>query len=118
MGEKVAIFLFAGSETPCRMVHSLIFARDVAARGGLAKIILEGASPEWLLLLPSPDHQFHGMYEKAKAEGLIAAVCKACASQAGAVEAAEREGVPLVGDAFGHISLVPYLTEGFAIVTL
>jgi hypothetical protein len=118
MSEKVAIFLFAGPEAPCRLVHSFIFARDIAARGGEARIILEGAAPEWLLLLPSPDHKHHGTYRKAKEEGLIDAVCRACAFQADAVEAAEQEGFPLVGDALGHASLVPYMADSFRIVTL
>ena len=118
MNEKIAIFLFAGPEAGCRLVHSMIFARDVRARGGASQIILEGAAPEWLLLLPDPAHDFHSMYRRAKDEGLFSAVCKACASQAGAVEAALQEGLALVGDAFGHVSLIPFTEDGFTIVTL
>jgi len=118
MSEKVTLFLFAGPEAPCRLVHSLIFARDIEDRGGEARISLEGAAPEWLLQLPNPEHRFHSMYEQAKTSGLIDSMCRACASQAGATEAAEREALRLVGDAYGHVSLAPYLDDGFAIVTL
>jgi len=118
MSEKVALFLFAGPEAPCRLVHSLIFARDIEDRGGEARIILEGAAPEWLLLLPNPEHKFHSMYSRAKENGVIAAACRACASQAGATEAAEQEAIPLVGDAYGHVSLALYMEEGFRVVML
>ena len=118
MSEKVALFLFSGPETPCRLVHSLIFARDIADRGGEAKIILEGAAPEWLLLLPNPEHKLHSIYKTARENSVIAAVCRACASQAGATEAAEQEAIPLVGDAYGHVSLASYMEDGFRIVTI
>ena len=115
---KVAIILLAGLEPPCKMMHAFVFARDIEARGGEAKIILEGAAPELLLALPDPKHKMHGMYTKVKDAGLIAGVCKACAVQAGAVEAAQAEGFPLIDDAFGHVSLAPFIEQGFRIVTL
>ena len=115
---KVAIVLFAGPEPPCKVMHAFVFARDIEARGGEAKIILEGASPELLLELPNPKHKMHAMYSKVKQEGLIAGVCKACALQAKAVEAAQAEGIPLIDDAFGHVSLAPFIEQGFHIVTL
>ncbi|NLE75196.1 MAG: cytoplasmic protein [Chloroflexi bacterium] len=118
MSEKVALFVFAGPEIPCRLMHALVFALDLQARGGEAKIVLEGEAPGWLLALPNPKHKMHGMYGKAKAAGLIDAVCRACAVQAGAVEAAEEEGLRLANDAMGHVSLAPYLEAGFTIATL
>ena len=115
---KAAILLFSGPESTCKLMHAFVFARDIRARGGEAKIIFEGASPAWLLELPNPEHKLHGMYQKVKAEGLIDTVCKACATQANAVEAVEKEGLSLSGDAFGHVSLAEYITQEFAIITL
>jgi len=45
-------------------------------------------------------------------------VCKACAVQARALEAAAEEGFRLVNDASGHVSLVPYVEAGYHIVML
>lgn len=118
MQSKVAIILFAGPDKPCRLVHAIVFARDIVARGGRVSIILEGEAPAWLLELPDPRHKHHALYSKAKNEGLLDVVCKACALQAGAVEVAEREGFNLVSDASGHVSLVPYMEAGFRLVTL
>jgi len=118
MQVKAAILLFAGPDKPCRLVHSIAFARDIIARGGQASIILEGEAPAWLPELTEPEHKHHALYAKAKEEGLLDVVCRACALQAGVVELAEREGFSLVNDASGHVSLAPYIEAGFRIVTL
>jgi hypothetical protein len=118
MGDKVALVLMAGLDMPCRMVHTLLWSLDVTERGGEAKIIFEGQAPQWLLELPDPKHGRHQLYRKVKEMGLIDAVCKACAVQAQAVEAAAAEGLRLVFDASGHVSLMPYARDGYQIVTL
>jgi hypothetical protein len=50
--------------------------------------------------------------------GLIDAICKACAIQAQALEAASEEGLPLVGDASGHVSLMLHVEDGYQVVML
>jgi hypothetical protein len=118
MEHKIALVLMAGLDMPCRMTHTLLWALDITARGGDAKIVLEGEAPHWLLALPDPQHGRHQLYRKVKEMALIDAVCKACAVQAQAVEAAAEEGLRLVFDASGHVSLMPYMEEGYRIVTL
>jgi predicted peroxiredoxin len=118
MNDKIALVLMGGLDMPCRLAHTFLWALDIAARGGDAKIVLEGEAPHWLLELPDPEHGRHRLYEKVKEMGLIDAVCKACAVQAQAVEAAAEEELRLVYDASGHVSLVPYVEEGYQIVTL
>ena len=118
MGDRIALVLMAGLDMPCRLVHTLLWAMDITARGGEAKIILEGEAPNWLLELTDPKHGRHRLYRKVKEMGLIDAVCKACAVQAQAVEVATDEGLRLVFDASGHVSLKPYMEEGYQIVTL
>jgi hypothetical protein len=118
MHDKIALFLMAGPEMPCRMIHTFIWALDIAGRGGEAKIILEGEAPRWLLQLPDPEHGRHGLYRKVKEAGLIDAVCKACAIQAQALEAAAEEELRVVYDASGHVSLVPYFEAGYQVVTV
>lgn len=118
MEEKIVLVLMGGLDMPCRMTHSFLWALDIASRGGDAKIVLEGEAPHWLHELPSPDHGRHNLYKKVKDMGLIDAVCKACAVQAQAVEAAAEEGLRLVYDASGHVSLMTYAEEGYQILTL
>ena len=118
MSEEIVIFLLTGPEAPCRLVHTFIWALDVVGQGGEAKIVLEGSAPGWLLELPDPDHAQHRLYQKVKDQGLIDAVCKACAIQAQALEAVTEENLRLVHDASGHVSLVPYAEGGYRIVML
>jgi len=100
------------------MIHTFIWALDIVERGGTVKVILEGEAPRWLLELPDPKHGRHPLYRKVKEKGLIDAVCKACAIQAQALEAAAEEGLRLVSDASGHVSLMPYIEDGYRIVSL
>ncbi len=118
MNEKVTFVLMGGLDMPCRMVHAFLWALDVTTRGGDANIVLEGESPHWLLELSDPAHGRHRLYSKVKDMGLIDAVCKACAVQAQAVEVAAEEGLRLVYDASGHVSLMRYMKDGYQIVTL
>jgi predicted peroxiredoxin len=118
MNERTAIFLMAGPEMPRRLVHAFIWALDLASRGGKVKIVLEGASPDWLWELPNPEHEHHSLYQRVKEQGLIDAVCMACAMQAEALEAAMEEEIRIVNDASGHVSLAPYLEAGYQIVVL
>ena len=89
------------------MVHTFLWALDVVERGGEAKIVLEGEAPRWLLELPNPEDKQHRLYQKVKEQGLIDAVCKACALQAQALEAAAEEGLRLVYDASGTLAWPP-----------
>ncbi len=118
MDEKLALVLMAGPEMACRMIHTFIWALDIVNRGGDARIILEGESPRWLLELPDPEHGRHALYRRVKEASLIDGVCKACAIQAQALEAAAEEGLRLLYDASGHISLAPYMEAGCRIVIL
>jgi predicted peroxiredoxin len=118
MSERIAIFLMTGPEMPYRLVHAFIWALDIASRGGKVKIVLEGASLDWLWELPNPEHEHYGLYQRVKGQGLIDAVCMACAMQAEALEAAMEEGIRIVSDASGHVSLVPYAEAGYQLVML
>lgn len=118
MGAKVMLLLFAGPEMPCKLQHAFLFARDVAQKGGEATIVFEGNSPKWLPALAKPEHSLRKMFNTVKGEGLIAGVCRGCAVAHNAVEAAELLELPLMSDAFGHVSLAPFVEKGYQIVTL
>jgi predicted peroxiredoxin len=118
MKAKIALVLFAGPEMPCKLQHALLFARDLAARGDAATIVFEGNAPQWLPLLAGEGHPQRRLFEAAKAEGLIGGVCRGCALAHNAVEAAEALGLPLLADAFGHVSLALLAQAGYAVVTL
>ena len=118
MISRVAFLLFAGPEMPCKLQHAFLFARDVARAKGTARVIFEGNSAKWLPELQRSDQPMHALYNIVRDEGLLAGVCKGCATEHGVVADAEAMGLPLLGEAFGHVSLIPLLQEGFEIVSL
>jgi len=115
---KLAMILFSGPEMPCKLRHGLLFARDTVDRGGEATLILEGNAPQWLAGLLDEGHKLRRLFDQAQAAGLIGGVCKGCALQFEAVEAAESLGLALLGDAYGHVSLALLAEQGFEIVVL
>ena len=118
MEERVAFVLFSGPEMPCKLQDAVLFARDWGQRGGEAKIVFEGNSPQRLLHLPNPEHKLASLYRLVKEEGLIAGVCKACARLNDALEATQAEGLPLLSDAQGHASVALLVRQGYRIITL
>ncbi|MGI6376826.1 MAG: cytoplasmic protein [Anaerolineae bacterium] len=118
MPERVVFVLFAGPEMPCKLQHALLFARDIARNGGEARIVFEGNAPRALVELQQGQSNVAGLFKMCLDEGLIAGVCKGCAMVHGAVHAAQELGLPLLDDAFGHVSLVPYIRAGMQVITL
>lgn len=118
MKDKLLFLLFAGPETPCKLQHAFLFARDAEARGHQARIVFEGDAPKWLPEICKADHKLHGLYAQVKEQGLIAGVCRGCAMMHGVLAAAEKEGLPLLADAYGHVSPTLFLADGYEIVSL
>ena len=118
MSHKIALILFAGPEMPCKLRHGLLFARDIADRGGEATLILEGNAPQWLPRLLDPGHKLRRLFDQAHKDGLIGGVCKGCALEFDAVAAAETFGLPLLSDAYGHVSLALLREAGYELVLL
>ena len=113
---KVALVTFNG-EAMC-FAHVLLNAFDMKAKGWDARIVIEGSATRLVKDLAEDDGlPFAKQYKKAVAEGLIDAVCDACAAKMGSKESAVKQGLPLVGDMNGHPALARYLESGYEIMT-
>jgi hypothetical protein len=112
---KVALVAFQGE--PMCFVHVMLNGLDLQQRGVEAVIILEGQATALAATLQDAGHPFHSLYERTKAAGLIAGVCRACATKMGALEAAQVQGLTLLDDMQGHPALGRYLEAGYAIWT-
>lgn len=113
--KKTVLFAFQGN--PMCFIHVLLNGIDLHERGREGKIVIEGEAVTLIAKLAKKEHAFHSLYEKVKELGLINAVCMACATKLGAVEAAKAEGLPLVGDMHGHPSMGRYLDESYEVIT-
>lgn len=112
---KIALVAFNG-EAMC-FAHVLLNALDMHEKGYDVKVIIEGSATKLIAELDEPGKPFSKQYKQTKELGLVAAVCKACAAKMGSLEAAEAQGLPIVGDMSGHPSLMTYMDQGYQIIT-
>lgn len=113
---KVAFVAFKG-EAMC-FVHVLLNALDMAQKGHDVKVIFEGAATRQIAELSNASQPFAKPYEQVKAKGLVAAVCKACATKTGSLQAAEAQGLPISAAMSGHPPLGEYVEAGYQIIAL
>lgn len=113
--KKIALFVFNGD--PMCFIHVLLNALDMHAKGYEAAVVVEGTATKLIPGLAQADSPLHGLWEKAKAAGLVAGVCKACAGKMGTLDAAKAQGLNLLDDMNGHPSMSGYIQDGFEVIS-
>jgi len=114
--KQVVIFAFRGD--PLCFVHVLLNALDLAEKGLGGRIVIEGEATRLVPEMAQPGHFLHALYGSAKEKGLIDAVCKACSTKMGVLDAVEREGLPIEAGMSGHPAMSRYEQEGCEIVVM
>ena len=111
--KKVLFYAMTGDKL-C-FLHVLMNALDLSGKGNEVKVIFEGKS---VALAPQLAEEKNPLFEKARAAGLIAGVCKVCAGQFGVAEKVEAIGLPLISDMMGHAGMAPYMAECYEVVSM
>jgi hypothetical protein len=113
---KIALFGFNGD--PMCFVHVMLNALDLAERGHDVALVVEGSATKLVkTFADDPQAPFANLYRKVKDAGLVAGVCRACATKMGSKEAAESQGLALLGDMSGHPGVAPFLEGGYTVLT-
>ena len=112
---RYALFVFNGD--PMCFIHVLLNALDMDSKGYTAKVVVEGAATKLVPDLANTDNPLHTLWEKTKTAGLVAGVCKACAGKMETLEAAQDQGLDLLGDMNGHPSMSSYFEAGFEVIS-
>ncbi len=112
---KVALVAFQG-EAMC-FAHVLLNAREITRQGGEAAIIIEGLATRLPGELDQAGNPFQGLYQEVRAAGLIAGVCRACATKTGGLAAVQEQGLRLLDEMQGHPSLAAWLQQGYTLLT-
>jgi len=112
---KAVLFAFNG-EFMC-FIHVLLNALDMKAKGMDVKIVIEGSAAKLIPDLAKQGNPMVSLYMKAKEQGLIDGVCKACSTKMGTLDAARQEGLNLLDDMSGHPSMARYQEKGFEVIT-
>ena len=98
--------------------HVLLNALHMRSQDYDVTIVIEGSATKLIKTFhEDPNTPFYGLYKKVKDQDLISAVCKACATKMGSLDAAIAEQLPIVGDMNGHPAMATYLEEGYKIIT-
>jgi hypothetical protein len=113
--KKAVLFAFNG-ELMC-FVHVLLNALDMNDGGYEVKIVIEGSATALIPDLSLETNAMHGLYQRAKALGLIEGACKACSTKMKTLDAIKREGLPLLDDMKGHPGMARYLENGYEVIT-
>jgi len=113
--KKLALFVFNGD--PMCFIHVLLNALDMSAKGHETKIIIEGAATRLISELEKEGHPLHQLWEKAKTQGLVEGVCRACANKMETISEAKTQGLALLEDMLGHPGMARFRDAGFEIIT-
>ena len=111
------IIFYAFRDNPLCFIHVLLNGLDMNQSGLEGKIILEGESVLLVAVMAEPTHFLHPLYRQAKDKALFLGACRACANKLQAVQAIEKEGIPLIGDMAGHPAMSEYIRHGYTILT-
>lgn len=113
--KKVALFAFNG-DFMC-FIHVLLNGLDMKEKGYEVKIIIEGSATKLIPELAKEGTPMFNLYRKAKEQGLVVGVCKACSGKMDTLESAKNEGIPILDDMSGHPGMSRYLEEGYQVIT-
>jgi hypothetical protein len=113
--KKYAMFVFNGD--PMCFIHVLLNALDMNARQETVRVVIEGSATQLVPDLDKEDHPLHGLWEKVKAAGLVAGVCKACAGKTDSLDAAKAQGLAPLSEMSGHPSMARFRNEGYELIT-
>ena len=115
VNKKYMLFAFNG-EVMC-FVHSLLNALDMKNKGYDVRLVIEGTATRLVRDLSDPKKPFSNLYEKAKQEGLIEGICRACSLKTGSLESAKEQGLLILDDMSGHPGFTRYLDRGYEVIT-
>ena len=111
---KKVLFYGMSGEKRCFM-HVLLNVAQLHENGVEVKLIFEGASVK---LVPVFEEENNPVYRKIKDAGLIAGVCLACSKMMEVYEAVEKTGLPLLSDMNAHAGVLPYVKEGYEVISI
>lgn len=113
--KKVALFAFNGD--PMCFIHVLLNSIEMREKGFSVALVIEGSAAGLIKEMNTEGHRLYTLYQRVKDSGIIDCVCRACAQQTGALEAAEQQELPLCTEMHGHPSMASYLSEGYEIIS-
>jgi hypothetical protein len=114
--KKILFYVLENPDETMKIYHLFLNIKDLRSNGFEVKTILEGDATKIPMKMADSTHPLNTLYKEAKPS--ITAVCKGCAIATGGLEAAEKEGLPIIGDLENHVSTVRYLNDGYELIVV
>ena len=109
-------YMFLATEdNKMQLMHILLNANHFHESGHKVAVVLECASPSLLIGIEDGSIKLP-LFNKAMKNGIIDHACKACTAQFSATEAAQKLGVPIMGELQGHSNLLRFVEDGYSII--
>lgn len=118
---KILIILQAGTESHegrARALHSVLYAKELAAAGATVRLVFDGAGTGWLarwLRSDGPPSRAAQLFAELKATGLAYEVCDYCAGAFDVREELVEQGEVLTGAYMDHPSIASHVADGFQV---
>jgi hypothetical protein len=95
--------------------HILLNVLDLAEKGYEVGIIFESEACKFILEFEEKKYE---KYELLKGKNLVFAVCEVCAKSMNALESAQRQGLPINGELFGHPPLRKWIKLDYDVMLI
>ena len=90
---------------------------DLSESGYAVKLVIEGSATSLIPALGETGNPQHRLWQSVKEKGLVAGVCKACATKTGVLGACREQALELLDDMSGHPAMSAYLDRGYRLIT-
>ncbi len=114
--KKILFYVVENPDDTMKIFHLFLNIKDLRSNGYDVKVILEGDATKIPLKMSAPSHSLNSLYNDIKPS--IVAVCRGCAIATNSLNAAEKEGLPIIGDLENHVSTVKYLNDGYSLIVV
>lgn len=111
---KVLFYVYEDADM-C-LQHVFLYLKELNRQKIEARMILEGKAAGLLATLAGRPRSLEKHLFEARDKGWILGVCKACATVMKAVEATQKEFIPLLDEMDGHAPLARFVAEGWTII--
>jgi len=114
--KKILFYVVENPDDTLKIYHLFLNIKDLRSNNYDVKTILEGDATKIPSKMSDPTHPLNSLYKDIKPS--ITAVCRGCAIATNSLDAAEKEGLPIIGDLENHVSVVKYLDDGYELIVV
>jgi len=119
---KFAVILQADTdrhEGLARVVHALMYSKELLEAGYEVVLIFDGAGTGWALKLREPENKLHKLFVELQTKGIVEEICDYCSNAFHVKEKLmKKPETPFKKEYNGHPSIVKWINKGYELIIL